>query len=67
MASYLLPLILCSTEQMRTWYVLLVLLLWLAAGAALLLYCLLSTANPNIATLLQVLARIRGQEMVMIT
>ena len=39
---------------MRTWYVLMVLLLWLVAGAGLLGYCLLSTNNPNIATLLQV-------------
>jgi hypothetical protein len=31
-----------------------VLLLWLVAGAGLLGYCLLSTNNPNIATLLQV-------------
>jgi hypothetical protein len=36
-----------------------VLLLWLVAGAGLLGYCLLSTNNPNIATLLQVNALVR--------
>ncbi len=40
--------------QARTWYVMLVLLLWLAGGAGLLVYCLIDSTLLTVESIVQV-------------
>ena len=40
--------------DMRTWYIILVMILWLCGGAAVITYCLINDTNPTVESLLSV-------------